>query len=124
MLEHLLIAKSWHQKHQMQSNDGIPVDSNDSDDNEDSDTETNILDSEFLQQMVPQDCLSSDDGEESRSDTESDSDMDDELHTSVVQESVTMNDSSMRKRKRKEIPVIHTPLSGRLRKHVRRNYRV
>ena len=80
--------------------------------------------------MVPQDCLSSDDRGESASNTELDTDMGsdiDELHTSFLRESLSMDQSSTlapRKRKSKEILVIQTPLSGRLRKHARKNYRV
>ena len=127
MVERLLIAKSWHQN---QTHGNTPT--AESDDHEHSDTEIlamNILDSEFLQQMVPQDCLTSDE-ENSASDTELDTDMGsdiDELHTSFLRESLSMDQSSTlapRKRKSKEIPVIQTPLSGRLRKHARKNYGV
>ena len=119
MIEQLLIAKSWHKK---QSHEA------DSEEVPDAEIhEMDLLDSEFLQQMVPQDCLSSDDGGESASDTELDTDMNseiDELHTSFLQESRQESTLNSRKYKAKEIPVIHTPLSGRLRKHIRKNYRV
>ena len=83
------------------------------------------MNSEFLQQMVLQDSLSSDDGGESASDMELDTDMNlgiNELHTSFLQESMQELMLNSRKRKAKEIPVIHTLLSGQLRKHIRKNY--
>ena len=98
MVEQLLIAKSEH-KNQLhgeinqphreinQPHGEIPADRKDSD--TDNISSMNVLDSEFLQQMVPQDYLGSDDAEESASDTELDTDVDfDKLHTSFVHESV------------------------------------
>ena len=67
--------------------------------------------------MVPQDCLTSDE-ENSASNTELDTDMGsdiDELHTSFLRESLSMDQSSIlapQQHKSKEIPVIQTPLSG------------
>ena len=147
MIEQLLVAKCWLRKRIPKEK--VQIDVNDEFANIENNMEVEIIDmeladidpmdTEFLQRMVPQECSA-----DSTRETDLDSDMDYQTDcqtdyqtenllgdprpspsTQLTQHTqhTQRTPHTPRKRKAKETPIINTPLTGRLRKHIKKNYR-
>ena len=139
MIEQLLVAKCWLRKRIPEEKAQIDVD------DEPMEFATGVdimhmeladidpMDTEFLQRMVPQECSA-----DSTREIDLDSDMDCQTDyqtenllgdprsppsTQLTQHTQHTQHTPPRKRKAKETPIINTPLTGRLRKHIKKNYR-
>ena len=136
MIEELLIAKGWLQKGIPEREEGVDINVDNNVDNEPADfadIENNMIrgldirDSEFLHRMVP-DLHDTEDNDTRESDLESDGDISDLEHGAAAGQTRDLfnelRPSPKTPRKCKLAPIITTPLSGRLHKHVKRNYRV
>lgn len=129
MLQNLLLLKSWYKNQGSRSGHAEEEYSIDTEDMEPDSSdkhacqEYSLLDIDFLNSMIPNNQVESDEEEDTEEGTEKDSDMESALDLTTLHTSFTsISDRSVNSRKRKaqDIPIINTAISTRLRKHVRR----